>query len=141
MQYHFLKKETPRIQTTIDQFHSQHVYQKIWKFFSETKLYFTCGKKSSSPKRNIDLEKDFQPQTQSRSVLSSYAQKLIEVNVSTALLDLSQAFDSKNHKILGEKLDMIGFNTSSRLLIKNFLSHRDQQVKIQNIQSDPVEFT
>ena len=36
---------------------------------------------------------------------------------------------------------MLGFNTSSRLLIRNFLSHREQQVKIQNILSDPVELT
>ena len=36
---------------------------------------------------------------------------------------------------------MLGFNTSSRLLIKSFLSHREQQVKIQNILSDPVELT
>ena len=34
---------------------------------------------------------------------------------------------------------MLGFNTSSKLLIKNFLSHREQQVKIRNILSDPVE--
>ena len=59
--------------------------------------------------------------------------------VSAALLDLSKSFDSINHKNLDEKLDMLGFNTSSRLLIKNFLSHREQQVKIQNILSDPVE--
>ena len=52
--------------------------------------------------------------------------------VSAALLDLSKAFDSINHKNLDEKLDMLGFNTSSRLLIKNFLSDREQQVKIQN---------
>ena len=51
--------------------------------------------------------------------------------VSAGLLDLSKAFDSINHKILDEKLDMLGFNTSSRLLIKIFLSHREQQVKIQ----------
>ena len=36
---------------------------------------------------------------------------------------------------------MLGFNTSSRLLINNFLSNREQQVKIQNILSDPVELT
>ena len=36
---------------------------------------------------------------------------------------------------------MLGFNKSSRLLIKNFLSHREQQVEIQNILSDPVELT
>ena len=56
-------------------------------------------------------------------------------------MDLSKAFDSINHTILDEKLFMLGFNTSSRLLIKNFLSHREQQVKIQNILSDPVELT
>ena len=58
--------------------------------------------------------------------------------VSAALLNLSKAFDSINHKILDEKLDMLGFKTSSRLLIKNFLSSREQQVKIQKILSDPV---
>ena len=36
---------------------------------------------------------------------------------------------------------MLGFNTSSELLIKNFLSHREQQPKIQNILSDPFELT
>ena len=36
---------------------------------------------------------------------------------------------------------MIGFTTSSRLIIKNFLSHREQQIKIQNILWDPVELT
>ena len=36
---------------------------------------------------------------------------------------------------------MIGFNTSSRLLNKNFLSHREQQVKMQNILSEPVDLT
>ena len=61
--------------------------------------------------------------------------------VSAALLDLSKAFDSINHKILDEKLDMLGLITSSRLLIRNFLSHCEQQVKIQNILSDPVELT
>ena len=61
--------------------------------------------------------------------------------VSAALLDLSRAFDSINHKILDEKLDMIDFTTSSRLFIKSFLSHREQQVKIQNTLSDPVELT
>ena len=40
-----------------------------------------------------------------------------------------------------KNLVMIGFNTSSKLLIKNFLSHREQQLKIQNILSDPVELT
>ena len=35
----------------------------------------------------------------------------------------------------------MGFNTSSRLLIKSFRSHREEQIKIQNILSDPVELT
>ena len=36
--YYFSKKETKRIQATLDQFHSHHVYQKFLKLFSETKL-------------------------------------------------------------------------------------------------------
>ena len=88
----------------------------------------------------MDLEKDFQPQMQSRTeFIRSEVDK--SKYVSAALLDLSKASDSINHKILDEKLDMLVFNTSSRLLIKNFLSHREQQVKIQDILSDPVELT
>ena len=87
----------------------------------------------------MDLEKDFRPQMQSHEFIRSETDK--NKYVSAALLDLSKSFDSMNHKHLDEKLDMLGFNTSSRLLIKNFLSHREQQVKIQNILSDPVELT
>ena len=61
--------------------------------------------------------------------------------ISAALPDLSKAFDSINHRILDEKLDMSGFNTSFRLLIKEFLSHREQRVEMQNILWDPVELT
>ena len=59
--------------------------------------------------------------------------------VSAALLDLSKTFDSINDKIFEEKIDIIGFNTSSRLFIKNCLSHREQQLRIQKILSDPVK--
>ena len=88
----------------------------------------------------MDLEKDFQPQMQSST---EFIRSEVDRSkyVSAALLDLSKAFDSINHKILDEKLDKLVFNTSSRLLIKNFLSHREQQVKIQDILSDPVELT
>ena len=62
-------------------------------------------------------------------------------NVSAVQLDLSKAFDSINHQILDEKMVMIGFSTLSRLFIKKFLSHREQQVLIQNMLFDPVELT
>ena len=71
----------------------------------------------------MDLEKDFQPETQPNTVLILYAQKVINVFVSAALLCLSKAFDSIKDKILDKKLEMIGFNISSRLKSKNFLSH------------------
>ena len=63
------------------------------------------------------------------------------IYVSAAQLDLSKASDSINHKFLDKKLNVIGFNTPSRQSIKNCLSHREQQVKIQNILSDPVDLT
>ena len=63
------------------------------------------------------------------------------IYVSAAQLDLSKAFDSINHKVLDKKLNMIGFNTPSRQSIKNCLSLREQQVKIQNVLSDPVDLT
>ena len=44
--------------------------------------------------------------------------------ITAALLDLSKAFDSKNHKILLHKLHELGFSKNALNLIKCFLSHR-----------------
>ena len=61
--------------------------------------------------------------------------------LSVARMDLSKAFDSLNHKIFDEKFDIIGFKTSSRLLIKDVLCHRENQVNVQNILLHLVELT
>ena len=47
-------------------------------------------------------------------------------------IDLSKAFDSVSHQILLEKLNLIGFNDDALELIFSFLSHRSQQVVINN---------
>ena len=89
----------------------------------------------------MDLEKKFSTTDAITHCTEFLRSETDKRNVYAALLDLSKAFDSINHIILDEKLDMIGFNTSSRLLIKNFLSHSAQQVKIQTILCDSVELT
>ena len=83
----------------------------------------------------MDLEKDCQPQTQSRTVLKLYAQELIKAkNVSAALLDVSKAFDSINHKNFDEKLDMICFNSSYRQAVnqKFAVSSRAASINTKN---------
>ena len=54
-------------------------------------------------------------------------------------IDLSKAFDSVSHQIWLEKLNLIGFNDDALELIFSFLSHRSQQVVINNTVSDITE--
>ena len=54
----------------------------------------------------------------------------------TLFLDLSKAFDFINHRLLLNKLEEIGFNSDSILLISSFLSKRTQRVKLNNFYSD-----
>ena len=54
-------------------------------------------------------------------------------------LDVSIAFDSVSHQILMEKLILIGFNDHALERIFSFLSHRSQQVVINNTVSDIIE--
>lgn len=55
------------------------------------------------------------------------------------LLDYTKAFDFVNHKILLAVLHFIGFTGSAIALISSFLTERVQQVKIENIVSDPLD--
>ena len=67
---------------------------------------------------------------------------LIEQNkyVTTALLDLSKAFDSINHNILILKqLEESGFSTSAQMLIFDYLSNRLQKTKANGIESDLIQ--
>ena len=54
-------------------------------------------------------------------------------------IDLSKAFDSVSHQILLDKLNLIDFNDDALELIFSFLSHRSQQVVINNTVSDIIE--
>ena len=46
------------------------------------------------------------------------------------LMDLSKAFDTLNHELLIAKLAAYGFDKSSLLLVKSYLSNRWQRTKI-----------
>ena len=52
------------------------------------------------------------------------------------LLDVQKAFDSVNHKILFQKLDAMGINTS---WFKSYLSDRQQLVQVDGVQSALLE--
>ena len=48
------------------------------------------------------------------------------------LLDFSKAFDTVNHKLLLEKLNILGFTQDAKDWIKSYLSDRSQRVKCNN---------
>ena len=66
---------------------------------------------------------------------------LIEQNncVTTALLDLSKAFDSIKHNILILKLEESGFRLSAQRLLLDYLSNRLQKTKANGIESDWIQ--
>ena len=59
--------------------------------------------------------------------------------VYTVCTDLSKAFNSVSHQVLMDKLNLIGFNDDALELIFSFLSHRNQQIVINNTVSDMIE--
>ena len=54
-------------------------------------------------------------------------------------IDLQEAFDTVNHDILCEKLAFYGFRGNSQLLIKSFLSNRQQYVSINGFDSSILD--
>ena len=54
-------------------------------------------------------------------------------------IDLSKALDSVSHQILMDKLNLFGFNDDALDLSFSFLSHRSQQVVINDTVSDIIE--
>ena len=54
-------------------------------------------------------------------------------------IDLQKAFDTVNHDILCEKLAFYGFRGNSQLLIKSFLSNRQQYVSINRFDSSKLD--
>ena len=54
-------------------------------------------------------------------------------------IDLQKAFDTVNHDILCEKLAFYGFRGNSQLLIKSFLSNRQQYVSLNGFDSSKFD--
>ena len=52
-------------------------------------------------------------------------------------IDFSKAFDTIDHKILLNKLELFSFNKSAINWIKSFLSSRTQQTQIESVLSQP----
>ena len=59
--------------------------------------------------------------------------------VGGVFIDLQNAFDAVNHDILCEKLAYYGFRGNCQLLIKSFLSNRQQFVSINGFDSSKLD--
>eukprot|EP00732_Lithocolla_globosa_P000188 Lithocolla_globosa_v1_NODE_43_length_8091_cov_73.466584.p2 type:complete len:204 gc:universal NODE_43_length_8091_cov_73.466584:6765-6154(-) len=57
------------------------------------------------------------------------------------LIDLAKAFDTVNHQILLEKLELYGIGGKAQELLKSYLSNRSQIVIIDSVSSDPMNIT
>ena len=55
------------------------------------------------------------------------------------LLDFSKAFDTINHRLLLEKLSILGFEIDALEWVKSYLTGRKQQVRTENETSDFIE--
>ena len=55
------------------------------------------------------------------------------------LIDLSKAFDARNHSFLLAKLDAYGFSRASLKLMQNYLCNRQQRISINSSFSDWTE--
>ena len=83
----------------------------------------------------------------------STTQALIEINdkikssidnkllTSGIFIDLTKAFDTVNHDILLDKMEMYGIRGNTHSLFKNYLTNRKQYVRVNNINSDMREIT
>ena len=56
-------------------------------------------------------------------------------------LDLAKAFDTVDQKILIERLEKVDVRCSALDLFKNYLTNRQQKVRINEILSDPLKIT
>ena len=59
--------------------------------------------------------------------------------IGTVFMDLPKAFDSVNHDLPIAKLDAYGLRLDAPHLIRNYLSQRQQRVKINSSYSDWYE--
>ena len=70
--------------------------------------------------------------------------KLLDENKMIGLgmfIDLAKAFDTVNHAILLEKLQLYGFQNQALALIASYLSNRTQIVIIDGVKSDPMDIS
>jgi len=70
--------------------------------------------------------------------------KLLDENKMIGLgmfIDLAKAFDTVNHAILLEKLQLYGFQNQALALIASYLSNRTHIVIIDGVKSDPMDIS
>ena len=74
-------------------------------------------------------------------LIQDYITKALEKNdlVVGIFLDLSKAFDTVDHKILVQKLNMIGFRGVTLKMLKSYLMERTQIVQIKGVNSSQRE--
>ena len=110
----------------------------------EKRLHEQINQYLSSDKLLSPLQFGFREKISTQDAFSYFTESIrkhVDENdtIYSVCIDLSKAFNSVSHQVLMNELKLIGFNDDSLELIFGFLSHRSQQVNINNTVSDIIE--
>ena len=107
------------------------IYQRMYDFIDKNKLIY---------ERQFGFRTKHSTNHALISTTESIKSKIDKGNdVAGVFLDLQKAFDTVNHDILCQKLAHYGFRGNSQLLIRSFLSNRQQFVSINSFDSSKLD--
>ena len=131
-----VKKENPLLVDNYRPISLLPIYSKIFEKVIYKRMYDYLDKNNLLYLRQFDFRAKHSTNHTLISITEAIKSLIDTGNyVGGVLIDLQKAFDTVNHDILYEKLAYYGFRGNCQLLIKSFLSNRQQYVSINGFDS------